>query len=126
MSIKNLAEPKAWHMPSWVRSLVPPLFGGLLGGAITFVVLLIATITYLDVLHTFQTLVGGIIALVASLVVLFGVYVRISYDMKVEENKLKRDAFAFAIALLRQTEDFPIEDLFSLFCMQFGHSRWVI
>jgi hypothetical protein len=38
-------------MPRWVRSLVPPLFGGLLGGAITFVVLSIATITYLGVLH---------------------------------------------------------------------------
>lgn len=77
MKIKNRAVPKAWHMPRWVRSLVPPLFGGLLGAAIAFVVLLIATIAYLDVLHTFQTLVGGIIAIVASLVVLFGVYVRI-------------------------------------------------
>jgi hypothetical protein len=36
-------------MPRWVRSLVPPLFGGVLGGAITFVVLSIATITYLGV-----------------------------------------------------------------------------
>jgi hypothetical protein len=106
MKIKNRAVPKAWHMPRWVRSLVPPLFGGLLGGAIAFVVLLIATIAYLDVLHTFQTLVGGIIAIVASLVVLFGVYVRISYDRKVEENKLKHEAFAFATALLRQAEDF--------------------
>src|SRR5262245_59507340 len=98
---------RSWAaLPRWVRSLVPPLFGGLLGGAISFVVLLIATIAYLDVLHTFQTLVGGIIALVASLVVLFGVYVRISYDRKVEENRLKRDAFAFATTLLRQTEDF--------------------
>ena len=33
-------------MPRWVRSLVPPLFRGLVGGAITFVVLSIATITY--------------------------------------------------------------------------------
>jgi hypothetical protein len=106
MNLKKLAEPKAWHMPRSVRSLVPPLFGGLLGGAIAFVVLLIATIAYLDVLHTFQTLVGGIMAIVASLVVLFGVHVRISYDRKVEENKLKHDAFAFATALVRQTEDF--------------------
>jgi hypothetical protein len=106
MNIKSLAEPKARHMPKWVRSVVPPLFGGLLGGAITFVALLIATIAYLDVLHEFQTLVSGILAIIASLVVLFGVYVRLSYDRKVEENKLKRDAFAFATALLRQTEDF--------------------
>jgi hypothetical protein len=106
MNIKSLAEPKARHMPKWVRSVVPPLFGGLLGGAITFVALLIATIAYLDVLHEFQTLVSGILAIIASLVVLFGVYVRLSYDRKVEENKLRRDAFAFATALLRQTEDF--------------------
>ena len=106
MNIKSLAEPKAWHMSKWARSVVPPLFGGLLGGAIAFVALLIATIAYLDVLHEFQTLVSGILAIIASLVVLFGVYVRLSYDRKVEENKLRRDAFAFATALLRQTEDF--------------------
>jgi hypothetical protein len=106
MNIKSFAKRKAWHMPKWVRSVVPPLFGGLLGGAITFVALLIATIGYLDVLHEFQTLVSGILAIIASLVVLFGVYMRLSYDRKVEENKLKHDAFAFATALLRQTEDF--------------------
>ena len=31
---------------------------------------------------------------------------RISYNRKVEENKLKHEAFAFATALLRQAEDF--------------------
>lgn len=106
MNIKNLAEPKAWHIPRWVRSLVPPLFGGLLGGAITFVVLFIVTIYNLDVLHEFQTIIIGILAIVASLIGLFGVHMRLSYDRKVEESKLKRDAFAFASALLRQTEDF--------------------
>ena len=63
-------------MPRWVRSLVPPLFGGLLGGAITFVVLSIATITYLGVLHKFQTLLIGILAIVASLIALFGVHMQ--------------------------------------------------
>jgi hypothetical protein len=109
MNIKSLAERKAWHMPRWVRSLVPPLFGGLLGGAITFVALLIATIAYLDALHQFQTLVIGILAIVASLIALFGVHMQILNTRKIEENRLKRDAFAFATALLRQTEDFQAE-----------------
>jgi hypothetical protein len=106
MNIKSLAERKAWHMPRWVRSLVPPLFGGLLGGAITFVVLSIVTITYLGVLHEFQTLVIGILAIVASLIALFGVHMQILNTSKIEENRLKRDAFAFATALLMQTEEF--------------------
>ena len=77
MNIRSLAERKAWHVPRWVRTLVPPLFGGLLGGAITFVVLSIATITYLGVLHEFQTLLIGILAIVASLIALFGVHMQI-------------------------------------------------
>jgi hypothetical protein len=101
-------------MPRWVRSLVPPVFGGLLGGAITFVALLIATIAYLDVLHQFQTLVIGILAIVASLITLFGVHMQILNARKIEENRLKRDAFAFANALLRQTEEFQSK-LFSMY-----------
>jgi hypothetical protein len=93
-------------MPRWVRSLVLPLFGGLLGGAITFVVLSIVAITYLGVLHQFQTLVIGILAIVASLIALFGVHMQVLNARKIEENRLKRDAFAFATALLMQTEDF--------------------
>jgi hypothetical protein len=93
-------------MPRWVRSLVPPLFGGLLGGAITFVALLLATIAHLDVLHQFQTLVIGILAIVASLIALFGVHMQILNARTIEENRLKRDALAFATALLRQTEEF--------------------
>jgi hypothetical protein len=77
MNIKGLAKPKAWHMPRWVRSLVPPLFGGLLGGAIAFVALSIVTMTYLGVLHEFQTLAMGILAIVASLIALFGVHMQI-------------------------------------------------
>ena len=106
MNIKNLAERKAWHMPRWVRSVVPPLFGGLLGGAITFVVLSIVTITYLGVLHEFQTLAIGILAIVASLIALVGVHMQILNARKIEENRLKHDAFAFATALLMQTEEF--------------------
>jgi hypothetical protein len=106
MSIKSLAERKAWHMPRWARSLAPPLFAGLLGGAITFVALLIATIAHLDVLHQFQTLVIGILAIVASLIALVGVHMQILNARNIEDNKLKRDAFAFATALLRQTEEF--------------------
>ena len=93
-------------MPRWMRSLVPPLFGGLLGGAITFVVLSIATITYLGVLHKFQTLIIGILAIVASLIALFGVHMQSLNVRRIEENRLKRDAFAFATALLVQTEEF--------------------
>ena len=106
MKTKSLAESKAWHVPRWLRSLVPPLFGGLLGGAITFVVLSIVTITYLGVLHEYQTLAIGILAIVASLIALFGVHMQILNARKIEENRLKRDAFAFATALLMQTEEF--------------------
>jgi hypothetical protein len=106
MGIKSLAERKAWHMPRWVRSLAPPLFGGLLGGAIAFVALLIATLAHLDVLHQFQTLVIGILAIFASLIALFGVHMQILNARTIEENRLKRDALAFATALLRQTEEF--------------------
>lgn len=69
-------------MPRWVRSLVPPLFGGLLGGAITFVVLSIVTVTYPGVLHQFLTLVIGILAIVASLIVLFGVHMQVLNTQK--------------------------------------------
>jgi hypothetical protein len=114
MSIKSLAERKAWHMPRWVRSLAPPLFGGLLGGAIAFVALLVATIAHLDVLHQFQTLVIGLLAIVASLIALFGVHMQVLNTRNIEENRLKRDSFAFATALLRQTEEFQSR-LFSMY-----------
>ena len=93
---------------------MPPLFGGLLGGAITFVALLIATIAYLGVLQEFQTLAIGILAIVASLIGLFGVHMQILNARKIEENRLKRDAFAFATALLRQTDDFQSK-IFSIY-----------
>ena len=76
-----------------------------------------------------QTLVGGTIAIVASLVVLFGVYVRISYDRKVEENKLKHEAFAFATALLRQAEDFQsklsVIFMYAIRPLEMGHMSTV-
>ena len=98
-------------MPRWVRSLVPPLFGGLLGGAITFVVLSIATITYLGGLHKFQTLLIGILAIVASLIALFGVHMQSLNVKRIEENRLKRDAFAFATLFSCRQKNFNRKSL---------------
>lgn len=109
MSTKGTLAPNTWTVWSWARSLVPPLLGGLIGGTIAFAAFLIVSITYLDLLHEFQTLVSGILAIVASLVVLSGVYATISYDRKKEDNRIKRDAFALSTALLRQAEDMQSE-----------------
>jgi hypothetical protein len=88
------------------RSLGLSLSGGLLGGAISFGILLVAAMIYFDLLYHFQTLVSGILAIGASFIVLWGVRIQIRHDRRAEEDRIKHDAFAFANALLNETNKF--------------------